>query len=80
MTSNDVEGSSAGIQLRVIGRIRTPFTEASGTPVQSSYSAGHEGRVVVDEAFAEVCRQHGLDWARLLPELKAQARYHVETY
>jgi benzoyl-CoA 2,3-dioxygenase component A len=34
----------------------------------------------VDEAFAEVCRQHGLDWTRLLPELKAQARYHVETY
>jgi benzoyl-CoA 2,3-dioxygenase component A len=34
----------------------------------------------VDEAFAEVCRQHGLDWAQLLPELKAQARYHVETY
>jgi benzoyl-CoA 2,3-dioxygenase component A len=34
----------------------------------------------VDEAFSEVCRQHGLDWAKLLPELKAQARYHVETY
>jgi benzoyl-CoA 2,3-dioxygenase component A len=34
----------------------------------------------VDEAFAEVCRQHGLDWSSLLPELKAQARFHVETY
>jgi benzoyl-CoA 2,3-dioxygenase component A len=34
----------------------------------------------VDEAFAEVCRQHGLDWAQLLPELKVHARYHVETY
>jgi benzoyl-CoA 2,3-dioxygenase component A len=34
----------------------------------------------VDEAFAEVCRRHGFDWANLLPELRAQARYHVETY
>jgi benzoyl-CoA 2,3-dioxygenase component A len=34
----------------------------------------------VDQAFSDVCRQHGLDWGKLLPELKAQARYHVETY
>ncbi len=34
----------------------------------------------VDEAFADVCRRHGLDWPQLLPQLKAQARYHVETY
>ena len=34
----------------------------------------------VDEAFADVCRSHGLDWSHLLPELKAASRYHVETY
>jgi len=34
----------------------------------------------VDAAFADVCRSHGLDWAQLLPQLKAASRYHVETY
>ena len=34
----------------------------------------------VNEAFADVCRSHGLDWAGVLPELKAASRYHVETY
>jgi benzoyl-CoA 2,3-dioxygenase component A len=34
----------------------------------------------VDEAFADVCRSHGMDWSQVLPELKAASRYHVETY
>ena len=34
----------------------------------------------VDEAFRDVCRQHGTDWDKLLPALRAQGRYHVETY
>jgi len=34
----------------------------------------------VNEAFADLCRSHGMDWAALLPELKAASRYHVETY
>lgn len=34
----------------------------------------------VDEAFADVCRAHGMDWHSLLPQLKAQSRFHVETY
>jgi benzoyl-CoA 2,3-dioxygenase component A len=34
----------------------------------------------VDEAFREACRQHGCDWDALLPTLRAQGRYHVETY
>ncbi len=34
----------------------------------------------VEEAFAEACRSNGLDWNALLPELRAQSRYHVETY
>ena len=34
----------------------------------------------VNEAFAEVCREHGLDWSEVLADLKAQARFHVETY
>ncbi len=34
----------------------------------------------VDEAFRDACREHGLDWEALLPALRAQGRYHVETY
>jgi benzoyl-CoA 2,3-dioxygenase component A len=34
----------------------------------------------VDEAFRAACRAHGTDWDQRLPELRAQGRYHVETY
>ena len=34
----------------------------------------------VDEALADVCRQHGLDWAALKPAMRTGGRYHVETY
>jgi benzoyl-CoA 2,3-dioxygenase component A len=32
------------------------------------------------EAFRDVCRDHGLDWDRLKPELHAKSRLHIETY
>jgi benzoyl-CoA 2,3-dioxygenase component A len=34
----------------------------------------------VDAAFRDACRQHGQDWDALLPVLRAQGRYHLETY
>jgi benzoyl-CoA 2,3-dioxygenase component A len=34
----------------------------------------------VSEAFRDVCRAHGLDWDALLPALREQGRYHLETY
>ncbi|HYA71682.1 MAG TPA: benzoyl-CoA 2,3-epoxidase subunit BoxA [Roseiarcus sp.] len=34
----------------------------------------------VEEALADVCRMHGRDWSKLKPEMRAQGRYHVETY
>jgi benzoyl-CoA 2,3-dioxygenase component A len=34
----------------------------------------------VDEAFADICRGAGIDWAVLRGEMRAQGRYHVETY
>jgi benzoyl-CoA 2,3-dioxygenase component A len=34
----------------------------------------------VDEALADICRGCGLDWAALRSEMRAQGRYHVETY
>jgi len=40
------------INLRVIGRIRTPFVQATGTPIQPTYAQGAEGQVIVDDPFA----------------------------
>ena len=37
-----------------------------------------EGGVI--DAFREVCREHGLDWDRLKPELLTKSRLHIETY
>ena len=34
----------------------------------------------VDEALADICRSAGLDWASLRADMRAQGRYHVETY
>jgi benzoyl-CoA 2,3-dioxygenase component A len=34
----------------------------------------------VDEAFADICRGAGLDWPSLRADMRAQGRYHVETY
>jgi benzoyl-CoA 2,3-dioxygenase component A len=34
----------------------------------------------VDEALADICRGCGLDWMALRAEMRAQGRYHVETY
>lgn len=40
------------IRIQVIGTIRTPFLEASGTPIQAAYGQGIEGLVLVNEAYA----------------------------
>jgi tRNA (adenine37-N6)-methyltransferase len=40
-------------KLRPIGRIETPFSQAKGTPIQSVYAQGVEGRVIVDQPFVE---------------------------
>lgn len=39
---------------------------------------GMEAGVI--EAFRDICRERGLDWARLQPALVAQSRLHIETY
>jgi tRNA-Thr(GGU) m(6)t(6)A37 methyltransferase TsaA len=41
-----------GFDLRAIGRIRTPFTAASGTPIQPACAGDAEGQVIVDPPFA----------------------------
>ena len=34
----------------------------------------------VEEALRDICRQHGEDWDAMLPKLRQQSRFHVETY
>ena len=34
----------------------------------------------VDEALADVCRAHAIDWATIKPVMRSSGRYHVETY
>ncbi|MFC1641249.1 tRNA (N6-threonylcarbamoyladenosine(37)-N6)-methyltransferase TrmO, partial [Myxococcota bacterium] len=46
------DSAGVGIDLRVIGRVRTPFSEAPGTPIQSVFAAGAEGQVTVEAPFA----------------------------
>ncbi|MEP7083634.1 MAG: benzoyl-CoA oxygenase, partial [Betaproteobacteria bacterium] len=32
------------------------------------------------EAFSDVCREYGVDWTELRPQLQAKHRLHIETY
>jgi benzoyl-CoA 2,3-dioxygenase component A len=34
----------------------------------------------VEQAFADIGRQYGIDWAALRPRLREAGRYHAETY
>ncbi|WP_455374533.1 benzoyl-CoA 2,3-epoxidase subunit BoxA [Limibacillus halophilus] len=34
----------------------------------------------VDEALADICREHGMTWSDIKPEMRSSGRYHVETY
>jgi tRNA-Thr(GGU) m(6)t(6)A37 methyltransferase TsaA len=40
------------LSLRVVGRIRTPFIQANGAPIQPAYAGGAEGTVLVEERYA----------------------------
>ncbi|MBN2242072.1 MAG: tRNA (N6-threonylcarbamoyladenosine(37)-N6)-methyltransferase TrmO [Acidobacteria bacterium] len=40
------------MNIQVIGTIQTAFREASGTPIQTVYGRGAEGRIRVNEPFA----------------------------
>jgi len=48
-----VSGNEAGsrITMQAIGIIRTPFVEASGTPIQAVYGQGIEGEVLLNEPY-----------------------------
>jgi tRNA-Thr(GGU) m(6)t(6)A37 methyltransferase TsaA len=48
----DENSVPAPFNLRTVGVIRSPFVEATGTPIQPCYAQGAEGKVLVDEAYA----------------------------
>jgi len=45
------EKNGRPIRIQAIGTIHTPFLEAYGTPIQSVYGQGAEGKVLVNELF-----------------------------
>jgi benzoyl-CoA 2,3-epoxidase subunit A len=65
-------------------RIRTEGERVSALlkeRVTHVYICGLKGMETgVDEAFADICRHAGLDWRSLKEAMRAEGRYHVETY
>lgn len=49
---NGNEDTADRVILKAIGRIRTPFCQPSGTPIQPAYAEGAEGRVIVDDFYS----------------------------
>lgn len=71
------------VTLRRIGRIRTPFTEGRGTPIQPSCAEGAEGEVLVDACFADALDDlEGFErvWLIYWMDRVASFRPHVVPY
>jgi benzoyl-CoA 2,3-dioxygenase component A len=65
-------------RLRATGNEVSVFLRHDKTHI---YICGLKGMEAgVDEALADICRGSGLDWAALRADMRAQGRYHVETY
>jgi tRNA-Thr(GGU) m(6)t(6)A37 methyltransferase TsaA len=47
-----ISDTGESIRIEPIGIIRTPFMQASGTPIQSAYGRDVEGKVIIGESFA----------------------------
>jgi benzoyl-CoA 2,3-epoxidase subunit A len=65
-------------------RIRTESSAVStllGSELTHIYICGLKGMEAgVDEALADICRRHGMDWSKLKSEMRGEGRFHVETY
>ena len=65
-------------RIRAEGAGLAALLQQHGTHI---YICGLKGMETgVDEAFADVCRHAGADWAALKAEMRTGGRYHVETY
>jgi benzoyl-CoA 2,3-dioxygenase component A len=58
-----------------------PIAALLGRDLGHVYICGLKGMEKgVDGALGDICRDYGLDWEVLKPQLRASGRYHVETY
>jgi tRNA-Thr(GGU) m(6)t(6)A37 methyltransferase TsaA len=63
-------------QVRPFGVIRSPWTEARGTPIQPVFAEGVRGQVVIDPAYAEALTDiEGFDRLWLIYWLDRAAPY-----
>jgi len=53
IVQSDQHNSHVDFSVTIVGRVRSPFVEATGTPIQSVYSDGAEGQVIVDDVFGD---------------------------
>ena len=65
-------------RIRVEGGDVTPLLRQPNTLIYLCGLKGMEGGV--DEAFTDICRQVGMDWATVKSAMRSEGRYHVETY
>ena len=65
-------------RMRVEGAMLSTLLRESATHVFICGLKGMEHGV--DEAFADICRHGGLDWAEVKGRMRGEGRYHVETY
>jgi tRNA-Thr(GGU) m(6)t(6)A37 methyltransferase TsaA len=69
---------TSDIRLQPIGVIRSPFTEASGTPIQPRTAEGVEATAVLEERFADgLWRLEGFDRVWLVVWLDRAAAYRL---
>lgn len=65
-------------------RIRTEHETVAALLASSAthiYICGLKGMETgVEEALSDVCRKQGHEWSKLKPEMRANGRYHIETY
>jgi tRNA-Thr(GGU) m(6)t(6)A37 methyltransferase TsaA len=50
--ATNADRTDRDLAFQVIGRVRTPFIQGSGTPIQPPYARGIEGQVVLEERYA----------------------------
>lgn len=69
-------GGRREFRARPIGLIRSPWTEARGTPIQPVFAAGARGQVVIDPQHAEALTDiEGFDRIWLIYWLDRAGRY-----
>ena len=65
-------------RMRIEGACVADLLRSTDTHI---YICGLKGMETgVEEALADIARQHGMDWTTIKPIMRQDGRYHVETY